>query len=127
MTPNDRMFTKTHEWVKIDENTATVGISDYAQESLGDITFIELPVVGKKVTKGSSCCVIESVKAASDIYTPVSGEITEVNSALENSPETINTDPYNGAWLFKVSGVTSGDTADMLDAGAYDTFVESEQ
>jgi len=126
MTPTDRMFTKTHEWVKIDGTTATIGISDYAQESLGDITFIELPVAGKKVAKGSSCCVIESVKAASDIYTPVSGEIAEVNSALEGSPETINTDPYN-AWLFKISGISSADAADLLDAAAYDAFVESEQ
>ena len=127
MTPTDRMFTKTHEWVKIDGTTAIVGISDHAQESLGDITFIELPAVGKKVTKGSSCCVIESVKAASDIYTPVGGEISEVNSDLENSPETINSDPYNNAWLFKVSGISSTDTADLLDAKAYDTFVESEE
>jgi len=126
MTPSDLKFTKSHEWVTIEGKTAVVGISEYAQESLGDITFIELPAVGKKVVKGTSCCVIESVKAASDIYAPVSGEISEVNSMLESHPETINVEPY-AAWLFKITNFADTDTHGLLDAGEYDEFVESEQ
>jgi glycine cleavage system H protein len=126
MTPQDRKFTKTHEWVKLEGTLATVGLTDYAQDSLGDITFIELPPVGKKIIKGKGCCVIESVKAASDIYAPVSGEVAEVNKALESHPEQINSDPYGGAWIMKISGVTDGDAADLLDAAAYDSFVASE-
>jgi glycine cleavage system H protein len=125
-TPTDRKFTKSHEWVKLDGTIATVGISDHAQEALGDITFLELPAIGKKVTKAESCATVESVKAASDIYTPVSGEIAEVNNAIEATPEAINQDPYNGAWLFKIKNVTAADLNDLLDAAAYDAHVESE-
>jgi glycine cleavage system H protein len=126
-TPNDRKFTKSHEWVKIENNEAIVGISDHAQEALGDITFIELPAVGKKVVKASSCSVIESVKAASDIYAPVSGEIARVNSALETKPEEINKDPYGQAWLFAVKNYDAAALNDLMDAAAYDAFVASEQ
>jgi glycine cleavage system H protein len=126
MTPQDRKFTKTHEWVKLEGKTATVGLTDYAQDSLGDITFIELPPVGKKIAKGKGCCVIESVKAASDIYAPVSGEVADVNKELESHPEQINSDPYGSAWIMKITGVTDGDVADLLDAAAYDSFVATE-
>jgi|WetSurMetagenome_2_1015567.scaffolds.fasta_scaffold00008_55 glycine cleavage system H protein len=126
-TPSDRKYAKTHEWVKIDGTTAVVGISDHAQSSLGDITFIELPAVGKKVTKGQSCSVIESVKAASDIYAPVSGEISEVNSELTQKPETINKEPYGAAWLFKIKGYNDSDISDLMDSAAYDAFAESEK
>jgi glycine cleavage system H protein len=126
-TPNDRKFTKSHEWVKIENNEAVVGISDHAQESLGDITFIELPAVGKKVTKAAGCAVIESVKAASDIYAPVSGEIARVNSALENKTEDINKDPYGSAWLFSIKNYDAAGLKDLMDAAAYDDFVANEQ
>jgi glycine cleavage system H protein len=127
MTPQDRKFTRSHEWVKIDGKTAVVGLTDYAQDSLGDITFIELPPIGKKLAKGKGCCVIESVKAASDIYAPVSGEVLAVNKELESHPEMINSDPYAGAWIMKLNNVAQDDTADLMDAAAYDSFVESEK
>jgi glycine cleavage system H protein len=127
LTPDDRKFTRTHEWARREGDLAVVGISDHAQQSLGDITFIELPVLGKKVTKGESCSVIESVKAASDIYSPVSGQIAEVNKFLETHPETVNADPYGNAWLFKIKDVDTADMADLMNAAAYDAFVESER
>ncbi|HUI91951.1 MAG TPA: glycine cleavage system protein GcvH [Chitinivibrionales bacterium] len=126
-SPNDRKFTKTHEWVKIEGEKALVGISGHAQESLGDITFVELPAIGKKVFKAQSCSVIESVKAASDIYAPVSGEIAEVNTSLETAPEAINKDPYQAGWLFSIKNFNAADTADLMDAAAYDAFAESEK
>jgi glycine cleavage system H protein len=126
-TPNDRKFAKSHEWVKIENNEAIVGISDHAQEALGDITFIELPAVGKKIIKAASCSVIESVKAASDIYAPVSGEIVRVNSGLESKPEDINKDPYGQAWLFAIKNYDAAGLSDLMDATGYDAFVASEQ
>jgi glycine cleavage system H protein len=126
-TPDDRKFTKSHEWVKIDNNLAVVGISDHAQQALGDITFIELPAIGKTVKKAQTCSMIESVKAASDIYAPVSGEIAEVNKHLETHPEVINADPYGNAWLFKIKNFSTADTADLMNAAAYDAFAESDQ
>jgi glycine cleavage system H protein len=126
MTPQDRKFTKTHEWVKIEGKTAIIGLTDYAQDSLGDITFIELPPVRKKIVKGKGCCVIESVKAASDIYAPVSGEVIAVNKDLESHPENINSDPYGNAWIMKINNFTEGEVNDLMDAAAYDAFLESE-
>jgi glycine cleavage system H protein len=126
MTPQDRKYAKTHEWAKIEGKIALVGITDHAQDSLGDVTFIELPPIGKKVTKGKECCVIESVKAASDIYAPVSGEVTEVNKELESHPENINADPYGNAWIMKICNFTESDFMDLMDAAAYDAFVKSE-
>ncbi len=126
MTPQDRKYTKTHEWVKLDGATAVVGLTDYAQDSLGDITFIELPPVGKKLVKGKGCCVIESVKAASDIYAPVSGDVSAVNKELESHPEQINGDPYGNAWIMKINNVAQADLADLLDAAAYDAFAALE-
>jgi glycine cleavage system H protein len=125
MTPLDLKFSKTHEWVKITGTTAQIGISAYAQDSLGDITFIELPAVGKKLTKAVPCCVIESVKAASDIYAPVSGEVAEVNADLESHPEVINADPYNKGWILKIKNIKD-DFGDLMSAQEYDAFVESE-
>jgi len=125
-TPNDRKFTKTHEWVKIEGNIAVVGISDHAQHALGDITFVELPAVGKQVKKAQSCATIESVKAASDIYAPISGEIVEANKSLETHPESVNTDPFEKAWLFKLKNINPSEASDLLDADAYDEFAKSE-
>jgi len=126
MTPDDRKFTKTHEWVKIDGALAMVGISDHAQDSLGDITFVELPSVGKKTAKGKACCVIESVKAASDIYAPVSGEIAAVNREVQSQPETINKDPYEKGWIFKIKDFSNSELAELMDSQSYEAFVRSE-
>jgi glycine cleavage system H protein len=126
-TPANLKYSKTHEWIKIEGTTATVGITDHAQEALGDITFVELPKVGADVKKDSPSCVIESVKAASDINAPVSGKISEVNAELETGPESVNKDPYGAGWIFKLSDVKSTDAASLMDSKAYDTFVEGEK
>lgn len=127
MVPTDCKYTKSHEWVKIEGDTAVVGITDHAQDALGDITFVELPKAGSSVEKGKECGVIESVKAASDLYSPVSGEIAEVNESLETTPETINNEPHGAGWLFKVRGFNEADLGEMMDAEAYEKFLESEQ
>ena len=124
MTPNDRKYTKDHEWVLIEGNLARIGISDHAQDALGDIVFVELPAVGDSFTKGDSFAVVESVKAASEIYTPVSGKVTEVNSALEDAPESINSDPY-GAFI-AVMEVSAIDESELMSAEEYEAFVASE-
>lgn len=117
--PPDLKYTASHEWIRLsDDGTATVGITDYAQEQLGDVVFVELPEAGRQVKAGEECAVVESVKAASDIYAPVSGEIVEVNQALVNAPEGINTDAYS-AWLFRLRPANAGDVAQLLDAAAY--------
>jgi glycine cleavage system H protein len=126
MTPQDRKYTKTHEWVKIEGTIAIVGLTDHAQDSMGDVTFIELPPVGKKVVKDKGCSVIESVKAASDIYAPVSGDVIAVNKELESHPEIVNSDPYGAAWLFKIGSFPKSDVSDLMDAASYDAFVTSE-
>lgn len=100
--PSDLKYTKSHEWVRVDGATATVGITDHAQHELTDVVFVELPDVGRKVKVSEACAVVESVKTASDIYSPVSGEITEVNKAVADNPALVNTDPYAGGWFFKV-------------------------
>lgn len=100
--PKDLRYTKTHEWVRIEGQTAVVGIADFAQHQLGDITFIELPKPAEKINAGAEVAVIESVKAASDIYAPLSGTVTETNQALTGHPEIINTDPYGAGWIFKM-------------------------
>lgn len=126
MVPQDCKYTKSHEWVKVEGETATVGITDHAQDSLGDITYVELPSPGTNVEKGKECGVIESVKAASDLYSPVSGEVTEQNGALENAPETINQAPHTDGWLFKLKGVSEAELGALMDAAAYESFLESE-
>jgi glycine cleavage system H protein len=127
MIPVDRKYAKTHEWVIIDKETATVGITDHAQDALGDITFVELPKIGAKLKKTGECGVIESVKAASDIYSPISGTVTEINESLESTPEDINTDPYGKGWIFKLSNISQNDIADLMDAAAYEKFLETEE
>lgn len=120
MTPTDRKYAKSHEWIKIEGSLAVIGITDHAQHALGDITFVELPAVGKKVDQGASCGVIESVKAASDIYAPVAGEVAEVNRALESAPETINGDAYGAGWILKLKGVDAAQLGALMDAAGYD-------
>lgn len=127
MIPKDRRYSDTHEWVKLDGNIATVGITDHAQESLGDITFIELPKTGNSIEKGKECAVIESVKAASDIFSPLDGKITGVNSDLESKPEIINTSPYENGWIFKLEVAESSGIESLMDSDAYKSFLEKNQ
>jgi len=123
--PNVR-YAKSHEWVRVEGAEAIVGISDYAQHSLSDVVFIELPEIGRKVQQGQPCAVIESVKAAEDIYAPLSGEVIAVNAALERTPETVNQDPFGEGWLFRLRMDNPAELDDLLDAEAYQALVESE-
>jgi len=124
--PDDRKYQDSHEWVLIEGNTAAIGISDYAQESLGDIVFVELPETGDEFAKGDEIATIESVKAASPIYAPVGGKVIEVNGDLEDTPEAINQDPYN-AFLVKLEIADEGDADDLLDAAGYQAVVEAQE
>lgn len=119
-TPESLKYAKSHEWVKDNgDGTVTVGITDHAQDALGDIVFVELPSVGTQLSAGDTFGVVESVKAASDVYAPVGGEVLEVNSVLEDSPETINDAPYEGGWLMILKITDAADLDDLLDASAY--------
>lgn len=119
-TPEDRRYAKSHEWVmKQDDGTVTIGISDHAQEALGDLVFVETPAVGRKLNAGESCAVVESVKAASDIYAPIAGEVIETNGKLADQPELLNQDPYGEAWLWKMKPASVDDLDRLLDAAAY--------
>jgi len=117
--PNDLKYTKEHEWVRIEGNRATVGITDYAQSQLGDIVFIEVPVLGKAVTAGKSFSVVESVKAVSDIYAPVTGVVVAVNEALTDQPEKVNQDPYGDGWIAVIEIAAGVALEGMLDATTY--------
>ena len=112
-------FTKDHEWIRVDGDIGTVGISDHAQEQLGDVVFVEVPQVGKALDKGAEAAVVESVKAASEIYAPVSGTVTEVNEALSGEPGLINADPEAGGWIYKIAIADVGEIDGLLDAAAY--------
>ena len=122
--PKDLQYAKSHEWVRVEDDIATVGITDHAQKALGDITYAECPQVDDSVEAGKECGSIESVKAASDIFSPVSGTVTEVNGELEDAPETVNGDPYGAGWLFKVK--LSAPVEGLLDADAYAAFCATE-
>lgn len=125
--PGDLKYTKTHEWVRDEgDGVVAVGISDHAQELLGDLVFVELPEVEAELVAGDECAVVESVKAASDIYCPINGEVIEVNEALADAPETINGDPYEGGWIFKLKAVEGEDLEGLMDAEAYAEHCESE-
>jgi glycine cleavage system H protein len=119
LVPEDLKYAETHEWVRIDKTIGTVGITDHAQAELTDIVYVELPQVGAKVTAKKQAAVVESVKAASDIYSPVSGEVTEINSDLESNPALVNTGPYTEGWLFKVRIEEGADLSELKDAAAY--------
>lgn len=118
-----RYFTQDHEWIEVDGDTGTVGITDYAQGQLGDITYVDLPEVGAVLAKGDAPCVVDSVKAASDVYAPVSGTVTDVNEALGDEPELVNTDPETGGWLFRVTLADAGELDGMMDQAAYDAYI----
>ncbi|MCL2218307.1 MAG: glycine cleavage system protein GcvH [Chitinispirillia bacterium] len=126
MTPDDLKYSKTHEWARADGDVATVGITDHAQDTLGDITFVEPPKVGAALRKGGEAGVIESVKAASDLLSPVSGEVLSVNGALSSAPEAINSEPYGAGWLFTVKMTDKAELGTLMDAAAYNKFVETE-
>lgn len=119
-TPAELKYAKSHEWLKIEaDGTVTIGITDHAQHALGDLVFVETPKVGRKLAAGESCAVVESVKAASDVYAPIAGEVIAVNDALTSAPEVLNTDPYIGGWMWKMKPANADDVAALLDATAY--------
>jgi glycine cleavage system H protein len=118
-------FTKDHEWIRVEDDTATVGISDHAQQQLGDIVFAEVPAAGRKVSKGQEAAVVESVKAASDVYAPVSGEVIEGNSALGDDPSLINSDPEGEGWFFKLKLDDKGELDGLMDQAAYRDWVKT--
>ena len=122
--PKELKYAESHEWIKIEGNIATIGISDYAQSELGDIVFVELPEVGDAVSKGESCGTIEAVKTVSDINSPVSGEVVEINEALEDEPTLVNTDCYGEGWIIKVKVEDDSELDELLDADAYEEFVD---
>jgi glycine cleavage system H protein len=122
--PGNLRYAKSHEWLKLESDaTATVGISDYAQSSLGDITYVQLPKIGAVYKAGETFGVVESVKAASDLYSPVAGTVVAVNSALDGAPETLNTAPYDGAWIMKLKVTNSAEADALLDAAAYGKLI----
>ena len=118
-------YTKEHEWVLVDGDTATVGISPYAQEQLGDVVFVELPEVGKKIEKGKEMAVVESVKAASEVYAPIGGEVLEVNNALTDAPATVNEDALGKGWFAKIKLANKGELDGLMDAAAYAAYLGS--
>ena len=122
---SDIRYTKEHEWVKVDGDVATVGISPYAQEQLGDVVFVELPEVGKKVEKGKEMAVVESVKAASEVYAPISGTVVARNDRLKDKPELVNGEPYGEGWLIEIEPADPSAGGDLLDAEGYAALIES--
>ncbi len=126
--PSELKYAKSHEWVRVEEGgIAAVGITDHAQELLGDLVFVELPEVGADLASGAECAVVESVKAASDVYSPVSGEVIEVNEALAEAPETINQDAYESGWIYRLRLADETELEALMDADAYAEHAESEE
>ncbi|MBA3390372.1 MAG: glycine cleavage system protein GcvH [Actinomycetota bacterium] len=122
--PENLQYTRSHEWVRVEDDVATIGITDHAQEELGDVVFVELPEAGATFEAGDSFGAVESVKAVSDLYAPVSGEVVEINSALEDAPEKINDDPYGEGWILKLR---ASDTGGLLSASDYEKVIEAEE
>ncbi len=123
--PNDRKYTSSHEWVKLEGTEATIGITDYAQDSLGDIVFVELPVVGMKLQQGQSFGVVESVKAASDVFTPIGGEVESINEKLTESPDLVNKDPFGEGWMAKLTPSNPAELDNLMGAATYRQKIES--
>jgi glycine cleavage system H protein len=117
--PDDRRYTASHEWIRLDGDVATVGITNHAQDALGEIVHVELPAVGKTLGKGATACEVESVKAVSGVYAPVAGTVTEVNAALDGNESTVNSDPHGEGWLYRMKVQNPGDVAGLMDAAAY--------
>ena len=126
MIPADLRYTEAHEWLRLDGHTGIVGITDYAQDQLTDIVFVELPEVGRKVDAGDAAAVLESVKSVADVYAPVAGEVVEINKALEEHPEYVNESPYDNGWIFKLKA-NSGDASHLLDAKGYRKFLDAQE
>ncbi len=122
-SPDSLKYTKDHEWVRLDGETAVIGITDHAQDELGDITYVELPDTGKEVSANDELAVIESVKAASDILAPVAGTVSEVNSLLDDEPEAINDSPYENGWICKLTGVDKAEVEGLMSAADYEAFI----
>ena len=118
-------YTQEHEWIRIEGDVGTIGITDYAQEQLGDVVFVDVPAVGRTVAKGESIAVVESVKAASDIFAPVSGEVVEANAALAETPGDVNTEPTGKGWFFKIRLSAKGELDGLMDEAAYEAFVKN--
>jgi len=127
MYPSDYRYTKEHEWIKVSGSTGTIGITDYAQHELGDVVFVELPAVGAKIKAGQVFGTVESVKAVSEIFAPVSGEVTEANTALSDTPETLNTDPHGAAWLIKIKLTNPAEASGLMDAASYQAFISEKE
>jgi len=125
--PTQYRYTKDHEWIEVKGDTATIGITDYAQSELGDVVFVELPAVGKTISSGKTFGSIESVKAVSELFAPASGEVTEANTTLTTKPETVNTDPHGAAWLIKVKLASPSEINSLMDATAYQAFIEAKK
>ena len=127
-TPNEARYAETHEWARFDDNgNVVVGVSDYAQEQLGDVVYVELPEVAQQVDAGAEAGVVESVKAASDIYAPVSGTVVAINMSLADTPELVNQDPYGDGWFFSIEPTTPDELADLMDAAEYSEFCEASE
>lgn len=125
--PTELRFTKSHEWVRLEEDgTVTVGITDHAQQALGDLVFVETPEVGTKISAEEACCVIESVKAASDVYMPITGEVVDTNQLLVDEPEIVNSSPYDDGWLFKIQPDDADDVEQLMDASTYESEIADE-
>ena len=122
--PEELKYTEEHEWVLVEGDLVSIGITDFAQDQLGDVVFVELPEVGERVEAGKAFGVVESVKAVSDIYAPVSGEIVEVNAELPDAPETVNTSPYDDGWMIRIKPDDLSEIDDLMDAAAYQEFIE---
>ncbi len=123
-SPADCKYTKEHEWVRLEGETATVGITEFAQQELGDVVFVELPAAGSPVEQGQTFGAVESVKAASDLYAPISGQVLEANAALEDTPDAVNKDPYGAGWMLKVQPADLSELDSLMDAAAYDSYVQ---
>ncbi|HET9772664.1 MAG TPA: glycine cleavage system protein GcvH [Acidimicrobiia bacterium] len=124
--PEDLRYTREHEWVRVDGTIARIGITDYAQDALGDVVYVDLPTVGATVAAMASCCEVESTKSVSEIFSPVSGTIAEVNSDLTDAPQMINEDPYGKGWIFSVDMGDAGEVEGLMDAAAYQAFLDNE-
>ena len=127
MYPSEYRYTKEHEWIKVSGGTGTIGITDYAQHELGDVVFVEMPAVGAKITAGQVFGTVESVKAVSEIFAPVSGEVTEANAALSDTPETLNADPHGAGWLIKIKLADPAEVSGLMDAAAYQAFISEKE
>jgi len=127
MYPSDYRYTKEHEWIQVSGDSGTIGITDYAQHELGDVVFVEMPAAGAQITAGAVFGTVESVKAVSEIFAPVSGAVTEANAALKDTPETVNSDPHGAGWLIKVKLANPSEVSGLMDAAAYQAFISEKE